>query len=135
MSANLWTIIGRVVDGMPVAGTQDNAVDMKELKREAKDLLKSFDHTSPSMCSIGAGNYTFHYVIENGVCYLALTETSYPRRLVFDFLSAVQKEFEAQHGHEVHQYSRPYAATTFSPVLKKLRNSFLDPRSPETSKN
>ncbi len=35
------------------------------------------------------------YLIENGMCFLTLTEKSYPKRLAFLFLEEIAKEFEA----------------------------------------
>ena len=34
-------------------------------------------------------------MIENGICYLTLTEKSYPKRLAFLFLEEIGKEFES----------------------------------------
>lgn len=45
--------------------------------------------------SIESGQYTFHYMIDNGICYLSLTEKSYPKRLAFLFLEEIAREFEA----------------------------------------
>jgi hypothetical protein len=33
------------------------------------------------------------YIIEDGICYLAITERAYPRKLVFAYLADVHKDF------------------------------------------
>lgn len=47
---------------------------------------------------------TYSYMIDNGICYLTLTDKSYPKRLAFLFLEEISKEFEAdlkaEHGEE-----------------------------------
>jgi hypothetical protein len=35
------------------------------------------------------------YMIERGICYLTLTDKSYPKRLAFLFLEEINREFEA----------------------------------------
>ena len=34
-------------------------------------------------------------MIDNGICYLTLTEKSYPKRLAFLFLEEISRDFEA----------------------------------------
>lgn len=52
------------------------------------------------------------YLIENGICYLTLTDKSYPKRLAFLFLEDICKEFEndlkEEHGDELASYYIPY---------------------------
>lgn len=47
-----------------------------------------------------AGQYYFHYVIEAGVVYLTLAEKGYPKRLAFQYLTELHREFDRIHGHE-----------------------------------
>lgn len=55
-----------------------------EYKRYAKSILKSLKSTSASRCTIEAGPYHYHYLIESGVVYLTLVEKgAIPRKLVF----------------------------------------------------
>jgi vesicle transport protein SEC22 len=53
------------------------------------------------------------YIIDGGVVYLTLAERGYPRRLAYQYLEEVSKEFARIHGHEVMRFSRPYAAVSF----------------------
>jgi vesicle transport protein SEC22 len=44
-------------------------------------------------------------MIDNGICYLTLTEKTYPKRLAFLFLEEICKDFEAdlrqEHGEKL----------------------------------
>ena len=46
----------------------------------------------------------FSYMIEEGICYLTLTDKTYPKRLAFLFLEDIAKEFvqdlKAEHGEK-----------------------------------
>lgn len=48
--------------------------------------------------------YCLSYLIEKGICYLTLTDKSYPKRLAFLFLEEISREFEsdlkAEYGDE-----------------------------------
>ena len=60
-------------------------------------------------------------MIDNGICYLTLTDKSYPKRLAFLFLEEISKDFEAdlkaEHGDEwlrvVETVGRQYAFIKF----------------------
>ena len=57
--------------------------------------------------------YFSSYIIENGVCYLTLTEKMFPSRLAFGFLEDISKEFWRQHSSEVQSVVRPYSFIEF----------------------
>jgi vesicle transport protein SEC22 len=110
---SLFTLVGRVADGMVLVASHDDN-SLQDLKQQAKRLLKSFKPTSPAKCTIDPnGPYHFCYVIEQGVCYLTLAEKSYPKKLAFQFLEQLAKEFSEAHQAEVARYSRPFAAVAF----------------------
>lgn len=48
--------------------------------------------------------YHLSYTIDKGICYLTLTDKSYPKRLAFLFLDDISREFEldlqAEYGDE-----------------------------------
>jgi hypothetical protein len=58
-------------------------------------------------------DYHFCYLIEQGVCYLTLADKNFPKKLTFQFLDAVAREFSDAHQHEVSRFSRPFAAVSF----------------------
>ncbi|XP_064395871.1 vesicle-trafficking protein SEC22b-like isoform X7 [Halichondria panicea] len=48
------------------------------------------------------------YILEEGICYLALCDPTYPAKLAFNYLENLHKDFSEQHGNDVHKASRPY---------------------------
>lgn len=60
-----------------------------------------------------SGAYTFHYLLDAGVCYLTLTEKGYPKKLAFQYLEELTNEFSRLYGPQVHTVSRPYAFIKF----------------------
>ena len=48
------------------------------------------------------------YLIERGVCFLALAESSFSKRLAFAYLEEIQQEFFSQYSGKIEQVSRPY---------------------------
>ncbi len=48
------------------------------------------------------------YILEEGICYLALCDPTYPAKLAFSYLENLHKDFSEQHGNDVHKASRPY---------------------------
>lgn len=95
--------IARVTDGLVLVASMETPGsetglqgDKMELyKNQAKQLLKKLHQGSTSRMSIETNPYIFHYVIESGVCYLALTDKNYPKRLAFLFLEEIAKDFVA----------------------------------------
>ncbi|KAK2957234.1 putative Vesicle-associated membrane protein 7B [Blattamonas nauphoetae] len=57
--------------------------------------------TSNSKMSYIYENYTFHYVIDNRVVYLCLTDKSFDARVAFMYLKEVEDRFIAQYGNSV----------------------------------
>lgn len=110
---------------------------MEPYKQQAKQLLKRLNPRSTSKMSIESGQYTFHYMIDNGICYLSLTERTYPKRLAFLFLEEIAREFEAdlraEYGDEwlrtVETVGRQYAFIKFDRIIQKKRREYLDPTS------
>jgi len=128
---NLVTFVGRVTDSMILVATMDNDEELESYERHAVQILKSLKTTSPSKCTIEAGNYYYHYIIESNVCYMALAERYYPKRLAFQYLEELCREFTRSHGPDIHTFSRPYQAINFDPKMNKLRKEYLDPQAPK----
>jgi vesicle transport protein SEC22 len=76
-------------------------------------------------------------MIDKGICYLTLTDKSYPKRLAFLFLEEISKEFESElkceHGEDwlrvVETVGRQYAFIKFDRVIQKKRRDYSDPSS------
>ena len=98
-----------------------------EYKAHAKKVMKMLNQNSPPRCVLEAGEFTFYYIIENGLVYLTLAERSFARRLAFDYLSELSSVFFTEYGSQVPQFTRPYAAVAFDTMLEKIRAKYLDP--------
>lgn len=126
-------MIARVADGLPLsASVQDDqqqlGVGNTEYQNQAKLLFKKLNNQSFSRSTIETGPYNFHYMIENGVCYLVLTEKSFSKRLAFSFLEDLQNEFNSQYGSRVNSVNRPYSFIEFDTYIQKAKKAFMDSR-------
>ena len=66
-----------------------------------------------SRMSVDSGCFVFHYIINADVCYLTLTEKSYPKKLAYQYLEELQTEFINLYGPQIQSVSRPYAFIKF----------------------
>lgn len=65
-------------------------------RSQAKQILKKLNSRSTSKMSIESNPYIFHYIIDQGICYLSMCHKAYPKRLAFLFLEEISKEFETE---------------------------------------
>eukprot|EP01032_Pedospumella_encystans_P024614 gene24614-27835_t len=140
--------IARVIDGLILVASMDhgtgagNNQQMDVYKSQAKQLLKKLNPRSTAKMSIESNPYIFHYLIEKGICYLTLTDKSYPKRLAFLFLEEISREFESdlksEYGdewlHTVETVGRQYAFIKFDRVIQRKRRDYLDPNSSNNMK-
>jgi len=68
------------------------------------------------------------YLIEHGVCYLTLAERAYPKKLAYQYLEELAKEFYLQNGTQTAGASRPYAFIKFDTFIQKTKKLYLDTR-------
>jgi vesicle transport protein SEC22 len=127
------TMIARVTDGLPLAEGLDDGRDQKDLefyKQQAKQLCKrlSQQKQGASRMSVETGPYFFHYLIEGGVCYLTLCDRSYPKKLAYQYLEELQREFEKVNRSQIETVARPYAFIKFDTFIQKTRKLYLDTR-------
>jgi len=141
----MLTFVARVMDGLLLVASMDSSSldgtrggDTIDLyKNQAKQILKKLNPRSPAKCSIDSGQFVFHYVIELGMCYLTLTEKSYPKRLAFLYLEEIHEAFveelQKDHGDEwrnkVETVARPYAFIKFDKTIQRKRKDYSDPTS------
>lgn len=127
------TMIARVTDGLPLAEGLDDGREQKDLefyKQQAKTLFKKLSQSQhePSRMSIETGPNVFHYIIENGVCYLTMCDRSYPKKLAFQYLEDLKREFEKVNRSQIETVARPYAFIKFDTFIQKTRKLYLDTR-------
>ncbi|XP_073242822.1 vesicle-trafficking protein SEC22b-like isoform X1 [Porites lutea] len=128
----LMTMIGRVIDGLPLAASmqsdQDTSRSLQDYQAQAKLLFRKLSDNSPARSSIETGPMMFHYIIENGVCYLTLTEKTFSKRAAFSFLEELSSEFQREFGSRVPTATRPYSFIEFDTYIQKARKNYQDSR-------
>jgi len=73
-------------------------------------------------------HFSFHYIVDGGVCILTLTEKAYPRRLAYDYLDELRTEFLTVHGAQVATATRPYECIRFDTFIQKTKKLYSDSR-------
>lgn len=129
-------MIARVSDGLPLAeGLEhfrelNNGSDFEFYKQKAKLLFNklSLGEPGPSRMSLRIEPYCFHYILEDGVCYITLCDQSYPRKLAFHYLEDLQREFGKLDRSKIETASKPYAFIKFDVVIQRIRKLYLDTR-------
>lgn len=131
--ALLLTMIGRVVDGLPLSASMSSDEqgdrNIQEYQSQAKNLFKKLNEQSPAKCSIETGPYIFHYVMDNGTCFLVMTEKSFSKRVAFSYLEDISNEFFKEYGGQVPTARRPYCFIEFDNYMQKAKKFFSDGRS------
>ncbi|KAI3908635.1 hypothetical protein MKW92_025418 [Papaver armeniacum] len=149
------TVVGRAYDGLPVAHFPrvKNEEDMSMLfyKQQAEFILKEICRGAllPSKCQLTlminiASSILcvliflnvlipmliilIFYLIEKGICFITLSESSYPRNLAFHYLQDLHKEIEKLDTNFLHTLSKPYSFIKFDNVIANIRRRYLDTR-------
>ena len=72
---------------------------------------------------------TFSYLIDSSICYLTITDKSYPRKLAFSYLQELAKEFSTSYGAEALKPNlRPYAFVQFDTFISATKRVYQDSR-------
>ena len=126
------TMLARVADGLPLAEglDSDRQQDLEQYKQQAKTLFKKLSQgpPPPSRMSYESGAFFLHYLIEGGVCYLTLCDRGYPKKLAYQYLEDLQREFSTQNGAQVETVARPYAFIKFDTFIQRTKKLYLDTR-------
>lgn len=76
------------------------------------------------------GSYLFHYICENRIIYMCITDDNYERSKAFAFLTEIKKRFTVQYGERVYT-ALPYAMNSdFSSTLTAQMRYFSELPSP-----
>ncbi|KAL0210413.1 hypothetical protein RCL1_004849 [Eukaryota sp. TZLM3-RCL] len=123
----LLTHIVRINDGLVLfASLEDSSGDIEKHKRDVRNLVANLNINDPPRCSIAYENYEFHYIVSETVCYLTLTDRSYPRPLAFAYLDEVKSVFEKEFGPQIMTAHRPYQFIAFDTTHSRIRKQYLD---------
>ncbi len=136
----LVTFVARLSDGLPlVASLAQCHENLDVQKKQAKEILRNLNMRSVSKMSIETSQgKIFHYLIQQSICYLTLTEQSYPKRLAFLYLEEIADvfvEFLSSNGSGgdylqiVETTARPYAFIQADPLIQRKQREFIDPKS------
>lgn len=81
----------------------------------AQTLFKRMaqEKAGDSRLSVDSGPFVFHYLIAADVCYLTLTDRAYPKKLAYQYLEELQREFTSLYGQQIEAAARPYAFIKF----------------------
>merc|ERR1719337_119938 len=94
----------------------------------------------PRLSIEGAGEFVFHYCMEDGVCYMALFDRGYPKNLAFAFLEDIHKLFQEELKREfgtgsvdyrshIETIEKPYYFIKFDRQITKKKAEYKDPSS------
>ena len=131
-------VIGRIVYGMPLCSSVDTQ-SFEEAVRLSKFLLRMFQpgNSCPPWASVSTPiNGQFHYLTENGLCFLVFCDRSFARLLAFSFLQELKVAFlDSFSVQEIQQANRPYAFIKFESQISKLTKRYSNPRTLRTHDN
>lgn len=122
---SLFTLIGRVQDGLLLTGSQHDSNQLSDLKRQAKRIIKNIK-SNQDRVSIDAANYCFHYLISYDIVYLVLVDSSYPTGLAFSYLSELNQQFYQKYGDTVYQFDSPWACNAFGMISYCTPHHFVN---------
>ncbi|KAA6352702.1 MAG: putative vesicle-associated membrane protein [Streblomastix strix] len=88
----------------------------------ARTILQKIPQTDGKQSYIYE-QYTFHYVVENRLVYLCLTDKDFDNRVAFSFLGSVQEKFSSQYQEEVFT-ATSNGMQSFSTQLKLMMEQF-----------
>lgn len=99
-------------------------------KQQAEFILKeiSLRALPSSRMTILVDHHCFNYIVENGICYLTLCESSYPRKLAFHYLQDLQQEFERLDSSLVDRITKPYTFIKLDTIIGNIRKQYVDTR-------
>jgi Synaptobrevin/VAMP-like protein len=70
-------------------------------------------------------DYVFHYVVENGICYLCMSDEKNKHRLPYAFLQDIQDLFLAKYGLEIAQRAIAFSLNDeFSTIIQQRMEHF-----------
>ncbi|KAI6672338.1 hypothetical protein NL676_000244 [Syzygium grande] len=128
------TIVGRVKDGLPLAQgrryvTNDDGI-FGFYKQQAELVLEEIARGAleSSKMTVHVDHHCFHYLVEDGVCFIVLCESSYPRKLAFHYLQDLHTEFDKFDQRILDKISRPYSFVKFDSVIGNIRKRYIDTR-------
>jgi len=67
--------------------------------------------------------------VEKKICYIALSDSSYPRKLLFNYLQDLNKELDKLDEKAlIQKISKPYSFIRFGKIIGRIRKQYIDTR-------
>ncbi|KAB1210710.1 25.3 kDa vesicle transport protein [Morella rubra] len=129
------TIVGRASDGLPLAEgpryMKEENDNFSYYKQQAELILKEISRgaLAPSKMTIRVDHHCFHYLVEDGICFITLCDSSYPRKLAFHHLQDLRQEFEKFDNSLIDRITTPYSFVKFEKLERIARGT---PRTPSS---
>ncbi|KAF2471271.1 transport protein-like protein sec22 [Lindgomyces ingoldianus] len=126
------TLISRL-DGLILAASVDDEevdAEFNEAKSKIKLVLRRLSRNSEPQASIESGNYTYHYLINDNLCFICICDRSYPRKLAFTYLSDISSEFTTIYtpAQYLSASCRPYGFVEFDTFMQRTKKTYQDSR-------
>lgn len=81
-------------------------------------------------------NYNFHYVVEDGICYLCMSDELNKHRIPYAFLQDVKDRFLAQYGREAPLQAIAFSYNeAFAPVIQERMDFYNSDEADKTIDN
>ncbi|XAR71723.1 hypothetical protein NMG60_11018124 [Bertholletia excelsa] len=129
------TIVGRATDGLPLAKgpryVNEEDENFSHYMQQAEFVLQEISRSgsiAPSKMTIRIDSNYFNFMVENGVCFITLCDSSYPRKLAFHYLEDLQKEFEKFDPILISKITKPYSFVRFDRIIGNTRRQYTDTR-------
>ncbi|KAK5104861.1 hypothetical protein LTR62_002766 [Meristemomyces frigidus] len=120
------------LDGLVlVASVDDSQIkEVGELKQQIRQVIKHITPSSEPRASIESGKYTMHYVLNDSLAYIAITEKPYPKKLALTFLEDVRAEFQTSYKRDdyLSPSLRPYQYSEFERFIERTKKTYQDSR-------
>ncbi|EEP78688.1 protein transport protein sec22 [Uncinocarpus reesii 1704] len=121
------------LDGLMLSASVDDEqaeAQLAEVKGQAKMIFRRLNSNSEPEASIESGQYHLHYIIKDDICFLCISDRSYPRKLAFAYLTDIANEFTTTYPPTQYLSSnlRPYAFVEFDSYLQRKRKAYQDSR-------
>ena len=117
---------------MLCASTDDEQYEasLSEVKSQTKMILRRLNRNSEPQASIESGQYNLHYLVSAEVVFIVITDSSYPRKLAFTYLSDLANEFHTTHpsAQVLSPTLRPYAFMDFDTFIARTKATYSDTR-------
>ncbi|KAK5137043.1 hypothetical protein LTR08_001052 [Meristemomyces frigidus] len=120
------------LDGLILVASVDDThiPEVGELKQQIRQVVKHITPSSEPRASIESGKYTMHYVLNDSLCYIAITEKPYPKKLALTFLEDIRAEFQTSYTPSAYldPQLRPYQFAEFERFIERSKKTYQDSR-------